>query len=110
MKISCWTLFIMLSFCGAKIVFFTVKQTKFQLVFEEVPHSGQWRASFFPLFAVLHGTAGTVSPAFVFAVENSPNVAGDVEYRKSHDDRYGNPLHFRLQVTGYRLQCCPICY
>ena len=35
MKISCWTLFIMLSFCGAKIVFFTVKQTKFQLVFEE---------------------------------------------------------------------------
>ena len=34
MKISCWTLFIMLSFCGAKIVFFTVKQTKFQLVFK----------------------------------------------------------------------------
>ena len=102
MKISCWTLFIMLSFCGAKIVFFTVKQTKFQFVFEEVRirgNSGQWRASFFPLFAVLHGTAGTVSPAFVFAVENSPNVAGDVEYRKSHDDRYGNPLHFRLQVS-----------
>ena len=45
MKISCWTLFIMLSFCGAKIVFFTVKQTKFQFVFEEVPHSGQWRQS-----------------------------------------------------------------
>lgn len=37
MKISCWTLFIMLSFCGAKIVFFTVKQTKFQLVFEGSP-------------------------------------------------------------------------
>ena len=51
MKISCWTLFIMLSFCGAKIVFFTVKQTKFQLVFKEVPYSWQWRASFFPLFA-----------------------------------------------------------
>jgi len=89
----------MLSFCGAKIVFFTVKQTKFQFVFEEVPHSGKWCASFFPLFAVLHGTAGTFSPAFVFVVENSPNVAGDVEYRKSHDDRYGNPLHFRLQVS-----------
>lgn len=103
MKISCWTLFIMLSFCGAKIVFFTVKQTKFQLVFVEVPYSWQWRASFFPLFAVLHGTAGTVSPAFVFAAENSPNVAGDVEYRKSQDDRYGNQLHFRLQVSKIRV-------
>ena len=44
MKISCWTLFIMLSFCGAKIVFFTVKQTKFQLVFVEVPYSWQFVA------------------------------------------------------------------